>query len=70
MKYAIYYTWKVDNFSDSVIVEGAEERNLNIKDMLKRNEFKDISYCKIYSNGEYGKRMEVGNNGCNFDNRF
>jgi hypothetical protein len=70
MRYAIYFTWKDDNTSDSIIVKGVEERNLNIKDMVKRNEFKDIYYCKIYSSGEYGKHIKVGKNCCNFDNRF
>lgn len=58
MKYSIYFTWN-DNFKDCVNVNSAEERDLTIRDMVKRKEFKEISYCKIYANGEYGKIKEV-----------
>lgn len=58
MKYAIYFTWN-DNFQDSFNVESAKERDLNIKNMISRKEFKEISYCRIYANGEYGKIKKV-----------
>ena len=58
MGYAVYFTWN-DGFEDSFNVCNATERDLNIKDMLKRGEFKAISYDKIYANGEYGKRKVV-----------
>lgn len=51
--YAVYFTWN-DGISDSIICENATERDFNIKNMLKRKDFKEISYCKIYANGEYG----------------
>lgn len=54
MRYAIYFTWN-DGFEDSFNVTNAAERDLNIKEMVERKEFKHISYCKIYANGEYGK---------------
>lgn len=55
MKYAVYFTWN-DGFEDSFNVDSAKERDMNIKDMIKRNEFKSILYCPIYANGEYGMR--------------
>ena len=58
MRYAIYFTWS-DGTSDTVTEDNAKRRDLVIKDMLNRNEFKDISYCKIYANGEYSKRVKV-----------
>jgi hypothetical protein len=58
MKYAIYFTWN-DNFKDSINVDGIKERDLNIKDMKERNDFKNISYCKIYKSGEYGRHIKV-----------
>lgn len=58
MRYAIYFTWN-DGFEDAVTVEDRMERDLTIKDMLKRYDFKKISYCKIYRNGEYGMWKKV-----------
>lgn len=58
MKYAIYFTWK-DGTEDSFNVDSAEERDMNIEDMLKRNDFKEIKYCPIYSSGEYGRRRDI-----------
>ena len=58
MKYAIYFTWG-DNEKDSFIVNNAKERDTNIKEMIARKEFKEILYCKIYKNGEYGRRIKV-----------
>ena len=52
-KYAIYFTWN-DGFKDTFNVYTAKERDMTIKDMIRRKEFKEISYCRIYSNGEYG----------------
>ena len=54
MRYAVYFTWN-DGFEDSFNVDSAKERDINIKDMIDRKEFKSISYCRIYANGEYGK---------------
>lgn len=58
MRYAIYFTWN-DGTEDSFIATDREDRDLNIKNMIKRNEFKAISYCKVYKNGEYGKQIKV-----------
>lgn len=58
MKYAIYFTWN-DGTKDTFNVKGAKERDLNIKDLISRNEFKEISWCRIYASGEYGKRETV-----------
>lgn len=58
MRYAIYFTWN-DGFKDSINVENAKERDFNIKEMIKRKEFKHIAYEKIYANGEYGARKVV-----------
>ena len=58
MKYAIYFTW--GNYEeDSFIVNNAKERDSNIKELIDRKEFKEILYCKIYKNGEYGRRIKV-----------
>ena len=59
MKYAIYFTWKDDGFEDSFNVDSAKERDLNIREMIKRNEFKEISFCPIYASGEYGQDHRV-----------
>ena len=58
MKYAIYFTWN-DGFEDSFNVTDAKERDMNIKEMIDRKDFKSISYCRIYANGEYGIRKAV-----------
>ena len=52
-RYAVYFTWN-DGFEDSFNVYTAKERDMNIREMIKRKDFKEISYCRIYSNGEYG----------------
>ena len=57
-RYAVYFTWN-DDFEDSFNVDSAKERDLNIKDMIDRKEFKSISYCIIYANSEYGKTTMV-----------
>lgn len=57
-KYAVYFTWN-DGFEDSFNVYDAKERDLNIKNMIQRGEFKEISYCRIYASGEYGKTIKV-----------
>ena len=44
-----------DGTEDSFNVDSAEERDMNIKEMITRGEFKHISYCRIYANSEYGK---------------
>lgn len=58
MKYAIYFVWK-DNQEDTIICDNSFDKNLNIRNMLERHEFKKISYCKIYKSGEYGKRVII-----------
>lgn len=58
MKYAVYFTWN-DGTDDSFNVDSAKERDMNIKNMLARKDFKRIRYCKIYSNGEYGSMILV-----------
>lgn len=58
MKYAIYFTWN-DGFEDSFNVRDAKERDLNIKNMRERKEFKSIAYSRIYKNGEYGKCVKA-----------
>lgn len=58
MKYAVYFTWK-DGFEDTFNCDSAKDRDLNIKDMIIRNDFKRIEYCKIYANGEYGKTTKI-----------
>lgn len=57
-KFAIYFTWN-DGFEDADNVESRQERDMVIRDMINRNEFKEISYCRIYANGEYGKLTKV-----------
>lgn len=52
-KYAIYFTWN-DGFEDSFNVCDAKERDMNIKEMIDRKDFKSIRYCRIYASGEYG----------------
>lgn len=58
MKYAVYFTWN-DGFEDSFNVDSAKERDLNIKEMIERKDFKSISFCPIYKNGEYGIHKKV-----------
>lgn len=61
MKYVVYFTWLDDGFEDSCIVEGAELRNLFIKNMKKDGNMSVICWSKIYASGEYGKRhYELG----------
>lgn len=57
-KYAVYFTWN-DGYEDTFNTYDTKERDLNIKDMIKRNDFCSISYCYIYANGEYGKEIKV-----------
>ena len=59
MKYAIYFTWKDDGFQDTFNVDNAQDRDMNIKDMIQRGEFSEIRYCKIYANGEYGRETKA-----------
>lgn len=57
-RYAMYFTWN-DGTEDTFNCYDAKDRDLNIKNMLEMGEFKEISYCRIYANGEYGKRIKV-----------
>ena len=57
-KYAVYFTWN-DGTEDSFNVLDAKERDLNIKDMIRRGDFKEIRYCRIYASGEYGREIKV-----------
>ena len=58
MKYAVYFIWN-DGFKDTFNVSNANDRDLNSKEMIKRNDFKSIEFCPIYKNGEYGKHKKV-----------
>lgn len=58
MTYAIWFTWN-DGFEDVIEEKGAKYRDLCIKNMLERKEFKSISYRAKYKNGEYGKTIKV-----------
>lgn len=58
MKYAVYFTWN-DGFEDAFNVDSAKERDMNIKEMIERKDFKEIRFCKIYASGEYGKETKV-----------
>lgn len=62
MKYAIYFTWN-DGTEDSFDAIDAKDRDLNIKEMIERKEFKRISYSKKYANGEIGCRIACYWNG-------
>ena len=57
-KYAVYFIWK-DGTEDSFNVATAKERDMNIKDMITRNDFISIEFCRIYKSGEYGKHKKV-----------
>lgn len=57
-RYAVYFTWN-DGMEDAFNVYDASERDMNINDMIRSGEFKSIEYCRIYSNGEYGKHIKV-----------
>lgn len=57
-KYAVYFIWN-DGTEDSFNCTDAEERDLNIKQMIERKDFKEISWCRIYKSGEYGKIVKV-----------
>lgn len=57
-RYAVYFTWN-DGVEDSFNVYTAKERDMEIKEMILRNDFKEIRYCRIYANGEYGKEIKV-----------
>lgn len=58
MKYAVYFTWN-DGTEDSFNATDAQERDISIKEMKARRDFKEINWCRIYANGEYGKRVKV-----------
>lgn len=58
MKYAIYYSWN-DGTKDSFNVDSAKERDFHIKNLLEWSAISKVSYCKIYSSGEYGSRILV-----------
>jgi hypothetical protein len=57
-KYAVYFTWN-DGFEDSFNCADAKERDMNIKEMIERKEFKSIEWCRIYASGEYGALTKV-----------
>ena len=59
MKYAVYFTYKDDGFNDTFNIENSKYRYKEIRHMIKRKMFSEISYSKIYKNGEYGKRKIV-----------
>lgn len=57
-KYAIYFTWK-DGTEDSFNVSTAKERDDDIKEMISRNAFSRIEWCRIYADGSYGINYRV-----------
>lgn len=57
-RFAIYFTCN-DGFRDSINVDNIEEGETKIKEMIERKEVKEISCCRIYANGEYGKIIKV-----------
>lgn len=57
-RWAIYFTWN-DGFKDTFNCETAKERDMNIKDMIKRGEFKEIEYCRIAADGEYLENVKA-----------
>ena len=59
-RYAIYFIWN-DGTKDTFNVEDAKDRDLNIKNMIARQDFKEIGYRRIYKNGEYGNLVKVLN---------
>ena len=52
-RWSVYFVWN-DGTEDSFLCETAAERDRNIKDMKRRGDFKEITYCRVYANGEYG----------------
>lgn len=58
MKYAIYFSWN-DGIKNSFNVKSAKERDFHIKNLLNMSDISKVSYCKIYSSGEYGSRILV-----------
>ena len=59
MRYAVYWTWKKDGMQDSDIAHSAQQRDTWIREMLKRGEHKEIAWCQIKADGEYGRRIRV-----------
>ena len=57
-RYAIYFTWN-DGFEDAFNVYNAKERDASIKEMIESGDFKYISFCRIYANGEYGRHINI-----------
>lgn len=58
MRYAVYFTWK-DGTEDNFNADSRAERDTDIKEMIARDDFKYIGYCKIYKDGEYGIIVDV-----------
>ena len=58
MKYAIYFTYK-GGTEETFDVYDAKTRDWNINEMTARKGFTNISYCKVYTNGEHGERKEI-----------
>lgn len=57
--YAIYFIWKDDNFEDSFNVYSTADRDLNLSELKIRTDISEVSWCRIYSNGEYGRIIKV-----------
>lgn len=57
--YAIYFTWKEDNFKDSFNVYSTVDRDLNLAELKIRTDISEVSWCRIYSSGEYGRTIKV-----------
>lgn len=58
MRYTIYFIWN-DGTEDSFNVTNAKDRDFNINEMLKSREYRSISYCKLYSDGEHGSDIKI-----------
>lgn len=54
MKYTIHYIRKNDKKVKSIIAENAKERNVLIKELLKKDELLHVSYSQLFADGKNG----------------
>ena len=59
MRYTDAVYFSINGEEDSFNVRSAKERDNNLEDMLKREEIQDIMWCRIYTDGSYGRRIRV-----------
>ena len=52
MKYTIHYIRKNDKKVKSIIAENAKERNILIKELLKKDELLHVSYSQLFTIGK------------------